>query len=175
MAYIAYRSLYPGVFAEGSHHLEAGLGALMTIVLLGSSLTMALAVHGAQVGRRKMLIGSLVLTILLGAAFLAMKFTEYYQKYKDQLIPGASFRYPGPNAKRVELFLSIYFTMTGLHALHMIVGIGVLSVLTLKALRGRYSPEYYTPVEMSGLYWHFVDIIWIFLFPLLYLIDRYSA
>lgn len=173
-AYIAYRAAYPNAFAEGSHHLNIVLGGINTAVLIGSSLTMALAVYGSQVGHRKMLIGFLMFTILLGLVFLVIKGFEYHHKYEEHLIPGHSFSFSGPRPQNAQLFFSLYFAMTGMHALHMIIGIGILTVLVVQATRGRFTPEYHSPIELTGLYWHFVDIIWIFLFPLLYLIDRYT-
>jgi cytochrome c oxidase subunit 3 len=132
---------------------------------------MALAVHASQVGRRKALIGFLAMTIALGCTFLVIKAIEYADKFHHHLVPGRAFSFPGPQARPAELFFSLYFAMTGLHALHMLIGVGVVAVLLVRTWRGRYTVEYHTPVEISGLYWHFVDIIWIFLFPLLYLID----
>jgi cytochrome c oxidase subunit 3 len=168
--YTIYRSLYLAAFTAGSHLLDVRLGAVNTAVLIGSSLTMALAVRSAQLGRRQAIVVFLILTILLGSVFLGVKIYEYHHKWEDHLIPGIDFAYDQPNAPQVQLFLCFYFFMTGLHALHMIVGIGILAVLAGMAWRGRFSREYYSPVEVSGLYWHFVDIVWIFLFPLLYLI-----
>jgi len=175
-AYAYYRTKYPMAFVEGSHHLDYRLGALNTAVLICSSLTMALAVYAAQTSRRNATILFLVLTILLGSVFLGVKVVEYSDKYEHHLVPGHNFS-PVPideavNAKHVELFYCFYFIMTGLHALHMIVGITILSVLVVLAWRYRFSAEYSSPVEMSGLYWHFVDIVWIYLFPFLYLIGR---
>ena len=149
------------------------LGGINTVILICSSLTRALAVQGAQLGRRNMLIIFLALTILLGGAFLGIKGVEYHHKYVDHHVPGASFSFPGDNARQVELFFSLYFIMTGMHGLHMVIGIGLLGNLMRQAWRGRFGSEYYTPVEMVGLYWHFVDIVWIFLFPLLYLLGRH--
>jgi len=174
LAYIVYRSAYPEAFAGASHHLDVTLGAINTAVLIVSSLTMALAVHAAQTGRRRGTIGFLLATMVLGAAFLVIKAVEYGHKFEDGLLPGPHFSYPGGGARQAELFFSIYFAMTGLHALHMIVGLGLLATLVWLAARGRFSPGYNTPVEMIGLYWHFVDIVWIFLFPLLYLIGRHG-
>ncbi|HWP46709.1 MAG TPA: cytochrome c oxidase subunit 3 family protein [Candidatus Limnocylindrales bacterium] len=168
--YVVYRTIYPGVFAEGSHHLDITLGGINTVVLITSSLTMALAVRSAQMSNRKSLVIFLILTILLGLTFLGIKLVEYGHKFRDHLVPGFGFSYPGPEAGHVELFFVFYFFMTGLHALHMVAGVGVLTILLILAGRGLFSAEYYTPVELAGLYWHFVDIIWIFLFPLLYLI-----
>jgi len=171
--YTVYRYAYPGPFAHASHHLDVWLGGINTAVLIASSLTMALAVHAAQVGRRNGQVGYLLLTILLGAVFLVIKTIEYHHKFHESHVPGANFRYPGAEAKPAEIFFSLYFAMTGLHALHMVIGIAILAVLVVMALRGRFGASYYSPVEVTGLYWHFVDIVWIFLFPLLYLIGRH--
>ena len=173
LAYTVYRAQYPRAFAEASRHLDITLGTLNTAVLIISSLTMALAVYSAALGRRKAIMGFLGATMALGATFLGVKAVEYTHKFHDHLVPGAGFRFPGPDAKQAEIFFSLYFAMTGLHAAHMVIGLGLLTVLVLQAKKGRYGPEYYTPVEISGLYWHFVDIVWIFLFPLLYLIGRH--
>jgi cytochrome c oxidase subunit 3 len=172
--YVAYRSLYPEGFAHASHHLDVMLGAINTTVLITSSLTMALAVHAAQLGRRRPLIICLLLTIALGSTFLVIKSFEYAHKFHEGLVPGPWFSYHGPDAGAQQLFLSIYFAMTGVHAAHMVIGIVILSILVWQARRGRYGVSYYTPVELTGLYWHFVDIVWIFLFPLLYLIGRHT-
>jgi cytochrome c oxidase subunit 3 len=173
LAYTVYRHQYSRAFAEASRHLDITLGTFNTAVLIVSSLTMALAVFSAATGRRKAIVVFLVATMALGAVFLGVKAVEYSHKFHDHLVPGPSFHFPGPDARPAEIFFSLYFTMTGLHAAHMIVGIGLLTTLVLQARKGRYTPEYHTPVEVSGLYWHFVDIVWIFLFPLLYLIGRH--
>jgi cytochrome c oxidase subunit 3 len=153
--------------------MDVVLGTTNTVVLIVSSLTMAMAVHSAALGRRKPLIGFLLVTMALGATFLGIKAVEYTEHIRHHLFPGPGFHFPGPNARPAELFFSMYFAMTGLHALHMIIGLGLLSILVNQARKGRYTAEWHTPVEMSGLYWHFVDIVWIFLFPLLYLIGRH--
>ncbi|MEP6471940.1 MAG: cytochrome c oxidase subunit 3 family protein [Acidobacteriota bacterium] len=173
LAYTVYRAQYPLAFAEASRHLDIALGTLNTAVLIISSLTMAMAVYFAALGRRKAIIGFLVATMALGVTFLGVKGVEYAHKFHDHLVPGPGFRFPGPDARQAEIFFSLYFAMTGLHAAHMIIGLGLLTVLVLQARKGRYGPDYSTPVEVSGLYWHFVDIVWIFLFPLLYLIGRH--
>jgi cytochrome c oxidase subunit 3 len=170
VAYTVYRTAYPAGFMAGSQHLEVPLGTLNTAVLISSSLTMVLAVHAAQVGHRHLLSRFLLLTMLLGLVFLGIKGYEYWQKYHDSLVPGVRFHYAGPHAAQVELFLILYFVMTGLHALHMLIGLGLLAVLVVLTWRGVFSTDYHTPVEVIGLYWHFVDIVWIFLYPLLYLI-----
>ena len=174
-AYVAYRSLFPGAFGHASSHLDVRLGALNTAVLIASSLTMALAVHATQTGRRGRTIAAwLLVTMALGSTFLVVKAYEYAHKFHEGLVPGPAFTYAGPDAPQAQLFFSIYFALTGLHALHMVIGIGLLAWLARAASEWRYGPAYHTPVENSGLYWHFVDIVWIFLFPLLYLIGRHG-
>jgi cytochrome c oxidase subunit III len=241
-AYLVFRSRYPMAFAAGSNHLDAFWGGLNTIVLIVSSLTMALTVFYAQKGNRKLQVILIILTMFFGAVFLGVKAIEYTGKYNDGLVPVTGLNKkvratPGDHAKtdakpcwevshngdeehhyvnpkgeflwtdcslaklaqdhgfltesekngylsngvidikkfgeKVRMFYWIYFVMTGLHALHMVVGLGLMAWLLYKAWRGTYSAEYYMPVEMSGLYWHFVDIVWIFLFPLLYLLGRH--
>jgi cytochrome c oxidase subunit 3 len=195
LAYTLYRSAFPAAFASASNHLDITLGAVNTGVLILSSLTMALAVYFTQVGNRRPQILCLVLTLILGLTFLGIKAVEYHDKYTDRLIPGhlipgASFGpqiqgehepldhhklhlLPGATVKQVEMFYWIYFAMTGMHALHMIIGAGLLTFLIIGSVKGRFDPEYHSPVEVIGLYWHFVDIVWIFLFPLLYLLGRH--
>ncbi|AXA35144.1 MAG: cytochrome c oxidase subunit 3 family protein [Candidatus Hydrogenedentota bacterium] len=173
-AYAVYRTIYPGPFHAGSHLLDVRLGGLNTAVLITSSLTMALAVHAAQTGHRKALLRYLFLTIALGTVFFIVKGFEWHHKYVEHHIPGPSFHYEGPSdPHRVQLFFVLYFCMTGLHALHVLLGIGAMLWLVLLAYRGKFSTEWYTPVELVGLYWHFVDIVWIYLFPLLYLLGRH--
>jgi len=173
--YAAYRARYLSAFEAGSRLLDIKLGATNTAVLIASSLTMALAVHAGQKGRRKALVTFLLLTMVLGATFLGIKYMEYAHKWENFLVPGIRFSPhlvlpSGVTLPNLQLFFCFYFAMTGLHALHMIIGLGLLAFLAGKAWRGRFSSDYFTPVEVSGLYWHFVDIVWIFLFPLLYLI-----
>jgi cytochrome c oxidase subunit 3 len=173
MAYLLYRVWYPEAWSEGSLELDIRLGGLNTAVLIGSSLTMAFAVRSAQTGQKSATtVRWLLLTIVLGLVFLVVKFFEYKHKYELGHIPGPNFHFEGPYADQVEIFISLYFALTGLHALHMIIGVGIMSVIAWMAGKGRFSPAWYTPVEVAGLYWHFVDIVWIFLFPLLYLVDR---
>jgi cytochrome c oxidase subunit 3 len=173
--YIIYRTLYLTAFEEGSRLLNVKFGAANTAVLIGSSLTMALAIHAAQAGKKKSeQVMYLVLTMILGALFLFLKFNyEWRADYHEHLIPGFGFIIRpewGAAGTHVPLYFCFYFFMTGLHAMHMIIGFGILGTLTVMAHRGRFSSEYYAPLEVSGLYWHFVDIVWIFLFPVLYLI-----
>jgi len=170
--YTVYRTLYPAAFAEGSHHLNLVLGGINTAVLISSSLTMALAVHAAQTGQRQLLLGFLLGTMVLGLVFLGIKAVEYGHKFAEHLVPGPGFVSAGPHAGQVRLFFGLYFGMTGMHALHMVIGIALLAGLAVLAWRGRFTPAYHVPVELIGLYWHFVDMVWIFLFPLLYLLGR---
>src|SRR5262245_52075144 len=172
LGYAVYRGKYSMAYAEASRHLDVLLGGINTAVLLCSSLTMALGVHAAQLGARRTVVLFLICTMLLGSVFLGIKALEYYHKYEEHLVPGSSFEFPGPNANQARSFFSFYFVMTRMHALHMIVGIGIMAVMILLTLRKRFTAEYYFPLEMTGLYWHFVDIVWVFLFPLLYLVDR---
>jgi cytochrome c oxidase subunit III len=180
LAYILYRANYPNDFAMASSHLNWKLGALNTAVLICSSLTMALAVYCSQIGNRRWLTIYLLLTMLLGATFLVVKGFEYHEKYVTHHIPGLPFQWTETNGEplpgdpnHVQMFYWIYFAMTGVHALHMIIGLGIMTVILWMARRRRFTPEYHSPVEISGLYWHFVDIVWIFLFPLLYLLGAH--
>jgi len=171
-AYMIYRLWYPEAWAEASRALDIRLGGFNTVVLIGSSLTMAMAVRAAQTGRRNATITQLIATMVLGFTFLVVKYFEYREKFILHEVPGPDFHFEGPHEAQAEIFFSLYFAMTGLHALHMIIGFGIMSVILWMAWKDRFSREWYTPVEMTGLYWHFVDIVWIFLFPLLYLVDR---
>jgi len=173
--YIIYRALYLPAFETGSRLLNVKFGAANTAVLIGSSLTMALAIHAAQAGKKKSeQVMYLVLTMILGAIFLFLKFNfEWRADYAEHLIPGFGFIIRpewGAAGPHVPMFFCFYFFMTGLHAMHMIIGFGILGTLTVMARHNRFNDQYYAPLEVSGLYWHFVDIVWIFLFPLLYLI-----
>src|SRR5829696_218889 len=194
LAYTLYRSLYPAAFASGSNHLDITLGAVNTGVLILSSFTMATAVYSTQVGKYRPMVFFLIATLELGLTFLGIKAKEYSDKYHDHLIPGRlipgnpfdpkvaehgdadphNFNLvEGATVEKVQMFYWIYFAMTGMHALHMIIGAGLLTYLIIFSLRRRFGPEYHSPVEVIGLYWHFVDIVWIFLFPLLYLLGRH--
>jgi cytochrome c oxidase subunit 3 len=171
-AYMLYRIWYPTAWSEGSAELDIRLGGLNTVVLILSSLTMALAVRSAQTGKQKATVNWLIVTMLLGLTFLVVKGFEYQNKWELHHVPGLNFQLEEGQVPQIAIFLSLYFALTGLHALHMVIGFVLLSVILWMAWRKRFSPEWYTPVEMAGLYWHFVDIVWIFLFPLLYLVDR---
>jgi len=172
--YAIYRSWYPDAFAAASHELDVTLGTINTVVLITSSLTMALAVHAAQLGQRKALMAFLVVTMVLGTVFLGIKSVEYYHKFAEHHVPGPSFQFEKEHFRHAQIFFSLYFVMTGLHAVHMIIGIGIMLVMLWWSWNGTITKEYASPIEISGLYWHFVDIVWIFLFPLLYLIGRHA-
>jgi len=179
LAYTIFRNKYPGAFQAGSHELDVLLGGANTAVLIFSSFTMAMAVHFAQLGKQKLVFWYMVGTLAFGGTFLGVKAYEYNDKIEHHHVPGPNFEYHGEfasevNPRNVELFFFLYFAMTGVHAVHMIAGAGVLIWLMFKVRAGAFSRDYYAPVEMFGLYWHFVDIVWIFLYPLLYLIGRHS-
>ena len=174
-SYTIYRNLYPEAFASTSHFMNVTIGAINTGVLICSSFTMVLSVRSVQLGQKKTTITFLTLTLLLGLVFLVLKFVEYHEKWVDHHIPGPGFQYADPRYfHQAQILFYLYFAMTGLHALHMIVGAGLIITLIVMTARNRFSAEWNTPVEMIGLYWHFVDIVWIFLFPLLYLIGHTS-
>jgi cytochrome c oxidase subunit 3 len=173
LAYTLYRIWYPVAWAEASRELDIVLGAFNTAVLIGSSLTMAFAVRAAQTGKQRATVVWVLLTMALGLVFLIVKYFEYAEKFEHHHVPGADFHFANPaQAGPAEIYFSLYFLMTGLHATHMIIGFFIMAVIAWMAHKKRFTPEWYTPVEISGLYWHFVDIVWIFLFPLLYLVDR---
>ena len=205
VAYMIYRVWYFEAFAEASRRLSLFWGGLNTAVLIGSSLTMALAVRAAQTNNRKWTVNWLVITMVLGCVFLGVKVIEYQDKFANYEVPGVNYNWlyheqhaaaaedhaegaapaaaeahrqlaltPAQLQNTTQIYFSLYFTMTGLHALHMIIGVGLMMVITWMAWKGKFDEQYYTPVEMSGLYWHFVDIVWIFLFPLLYLVERHQ-
>jgi cytochrome c oxidase subunit 3 len=181
--FAVYRFADPGPFALASRQLDVFMGTINTFVLLTSSLTMALAVRAGQEGERKGQVRYLLLTMLLATVFLGIKASEYYEEYEKHLIPGSTFRTTAlhlPAAasaafeQQTQLFFIFYFFMTGLHAFHMIIGLGVMAVMVALANRGRFTREYFTPLELTGLYWHFVDLVWVFLFPLLYLVELHK-
>ena len=184
--YLVYRMRYSFEFAVASSELDITWGGINTAVLIASSLTMALAVKAAQQSRKNTLVLFLILTLLLGSVFLGIKYIEYSDKFGHHLWPGGDFHFEVPETiaatldaeqmdrmqRSARIFFSVYFAMTGLHALHMIIGAGLIIWLLVPAMRGRYNRDYHNPIECFGLYWHFVDIVWIFLFPLLYLLGR---
>jgi cytochrome c oxidase subunit III len=178
VAYGIFRSWYPEMFSAASHQLDRVMGAGNTIVLLFSSLTAALAVRAAQLGQKKQTSTLLLITIACAFIFLGVKAVEYNHKFAAGLLPGTHFH---PHADHLapgialpgngHIFFSVYFMATGIHALHVIIGIGVLFWIWRRNERGDFSKEYYAGVDLSALYWHLVDLVWIYLFPLLYLID----
>ncbi|MGA3125602.1 MAG: cytochrome c oxidase subunit 3 [Candidatus Korobacteraceae bacterium] len=175
-AYLIYRLSYYNAWVAGSQTMEIKLGAINTAVLICSSLTMVMAVHSAKLGNRKMTAIFLILTLLLGITFLGVKAVEYHGHWLHHEVPGAGFHFEHEgnyDPRQVSIFFSLYFAMTGMHALHMIIGAGLLTWLLIANARRRFSTEYNSPVEMVGLYWHFVDLVWIYLFPLLYLISHH--
>ena len=173
LCYTIYRRWYPVAFGMGSNHLSLMLGAVSTAVLICSSYFMACSVNSAANGKKKALVAYLAMTIVLAIAFLVIEMSEWHMLYTEGLMPGFNFTYHEMDPRHVQLFFGLYFSMTGLHASHVTIGIIVLTVMAVRAYRGAFTPDYYTPIEMSGLYWHFVDLVWIFLFPLYYLIARH--
>ena len=168
-AFTVYRISHPHSFDLGSKDMEIVLGAVNTGVLICSSFTMALAVYFAELGHQKSVILFLLLTMIIGAIFLCIKFTEYYLHYQDHKVPGFWFIDHSPGAANIQMFFVFYFIMTGLHAIHMVIGIGLLSVLLCRTLLGSFSADYHTPIDLGGLYWHFIDIVWVFLYAIFYI------
>lgn len=170
VAYAVYRSWYPETFINAHHHLNVRMGTINTLVLILSSLTMALSIREIQLNRKKTCALLLFITVALAGVFLGIKYFEYMHKIHEGLLPGSFYSYQGIEGSNPHVFFSIYFIMTGIHAFHIIIGMGILTWVLIKTLRNHFSADYYTHVELVGLYWHLVDLIWIFLFPLLYLI-----
>ncbi len=199
VAYGIYRSMYPELFVEASTQLNTVMGGINTLVLLASSLTVAWAIRCAQTDNQRGLFWNLVATVCLAGVFMVIKYFEYTHKFHLGIFPGSHYTFfaegtpftlPGVEAaaehggghhipegelpltnQRAGLFFSIYYVMTGIHGIHVLIGMIAISTLAVKAWKGKYSSAWYTPVENVGLYWHVVDIIWIFLFPLMYLIS----
>ena len=179
-AYALYRWLYPAAFHVGSLHQNVNYGTFNTFVLLFSSLTVAMAVHSAAEGKRKAIVGWLAATWILGLTFLVVKYFEWGHDYQIGLVPGVSWFYydahpdelakTGVSQASVMMYWVIYFAMTGLHAIHMVIGLGLVGWFAVLAAKGTFERGNDQPVEIMGLYWHLIDIVWIFLFPLLYLI-----
>lgn len=170
-AYIVYRVLYPELFTLASEELDTIMGSINTVVLIGSSLTVALAIKSAQVNNKRNIIINLAITLALACVFMIIKYFEYTHKFELGIFPGVYYEYGGIDHPQAHIFFSIYYMMTGLHGIHITIGIGLIIWLLVKASKNEFHSGYYTPVEIVGLYWHLVDIIWIFLFPLFYLID----
>ncbi|HXC95318.1 MAG TPA: cytochrome c oxidase subunit 3 family protein [Edaphobacter sp.] len=190
-AYLLYRNWYNPAFVAASNQLSIPLGTANTAILITSGFFMALGVWAAEVRKKTLLVVYLILTTVFGVAFLGVKYFEYKEKWEKHHIPGASFdvrEFVNPHAygikeeplapdmaQKTQVFFFLYFAMTGMHALHMIIGVVLLFWLIRRANRGDFSSGYVAPIENFGLYWHFVDIVWIFLFPLLYLINRHPV
>jgi cytochrome c oxidase subunit 3 len=179
VAYGIFRGMYPHMFHVAHEELSVKMGSINTVVLITSSLTMALGVGAAQRGQRDRSIMCLALTFLLACCFLVVKYFEYTAKFEHGLLPGAHFtnehlaaHFPAGSieATKTPLFFSLYFVMTGLHGVHVLVGMGLIAWIIKRTAAREFSPAYYTPVEIVGFYWHFVDLVWIYLFPLLYLV-----
>jgi cytochrome c oxidase subunit 3 len=189
VAYGIFRGEEPQIFFKAHEHLDRVMGAVNTVVLLFSSLTAALAVRASQLGKKNATTLYLVITILCACVFLVVKYFEYSHKIHDGFLPGRCFGHPGfgdsclgsawgtvqPKAvhglpPRANMFFALYFMMTGLHGIHVVVGMSILGWVLYKNLKGAFSPEYFTPVDIGALYWHLVDLVWIYLFPLLYLV-----
>ncbi len=164
------QSLHREAFVAAHRHLDRMLGFINTVVLLTSSYTMAMAVHSARTDRRKRVIVYLLLTLICAGIFLGIKYVEYSHKFHEGLLPGRFYSHKGDTVPGQFMFFSFYFMMTGLHGLHIVGGMVVMAWVLRRAARGDFSHSYYTPVDLTGLYWHLVDLIWIYLFPLLYLI-----
>jgi cytochrome c oxidase subunit 3 len=169
LGYVFYRTVYSAGFAEGSRHLELSYGGPNTVILITSSFTMVLAVRSAQLGLQRRLLGYLLATAALGILFMVIKGAEYYRHFVDGTVPVLAWTYSGPYPNQVQLFFFAYFALTGLHSLHLTIGIIIVLVAAYMARRGAFLVERHIPIEMIGLYWHFVDTVWIFLLPLLYL------
>ena len=170
--FTVYRFAYPEVFAEAATHLDLKLGTLNTALLVTSSLFMALAERAANVERRRLTLIFLIVTISIGVVFLGIKGYEWHHEYTENLMPilGLEFEYPGAHPDRAEMFFNFYYVLTGLHAVHMSIGLGMLSVLVVFTLRWRDPPRLGRQIQMNGLYWAFVDVVWVFIFTTLYLL-----
>jgi cytochrome c oxidase subunit 3 len=173
VGYAFFHHLYPELFKQGSKYLDWRLGALNTVVLLTSSLTMALGIYYAQRREKNKSVLMLALTLVCGCIFLGVKYMEYSHKIHEGLLPGSWFHGEiGPDqVKNLPLYFSFYFMMTGLHGIHVLIGMGLILWVLIRTNRGEFGPDYYTPVEGVGLFWHLVDLVWIYLFPLLYLVS----
>jgi cytochrome c oxidase subunit 3 len=170
VGYFIMHAIYPAMFHEGSTHLDWKMGAFNTIVLIISSWTMAASIHYIQTGKRQAATNCLITTIVCGAIFMVVKYFEYTHKIHDGLLPGHFFTYPNAVADNLSMYFGFYFCMTGLHGMHVLIGMGLIGWILWRHLKGDFNEHFYTPVEGVGIFWHIVDLIWIFLFPLLYLV-----
>lgn len=171
-SYTICRVLYPDGFAEASRHTDMLLGTIETAVLLTSSSLIAMGVRAIKLDQRRLATWLLVGTACLGLSFLVMHGFEYYKEYTEHLIPGIDFSQPGPQAHAVELFFCLYYFITGFHSIHVMVGVTLILVLAVRVARGAFGPRRYTTLELTALYWHLVDIVWIFVYPVIYLVGR---
>jgi len=168
--YAVYRAWYPEMFINAHKHLNVVLGTINTIVLISSSVTMALAIRAMQLGLKRSTMVYLYSTVLLAGVFLVIKYFEYAHKFHLGQLPGKFYTFTGIEGTNPHVFFSTYFMMTGLHGVHVIAGMAAIGWMIYRTSRNHFSSAYYTPIELTGLYWHLVDLVWIFLFPLLYLI-----
>lgn len=171
VAYAVFRYWAPEAFFEAGQHLDVVAGSVNTVVLLTSSLTIVLAVRSIQDDEQKKMIGYLAATVLLAGVFMVIKYFEYTHKFHLGIYPGEFYNFAELDMAYVPVYFSIYFVMTGIHGIHVLLGMALIGWLIYRGSKGHFDSSWYTPVEMVGLYWHIVDIIWIFLFPLLYLVD----
>ncbi len=173
VAYTVYRTAYSQAFAEASRALSVGCGTADTAILLISSFVMAMAAHAAKMGSRRLLTALLLGAAAFGGLFLLLHGYEYWRDVSEGHFPGRNFRWEAAGPPReTQMFYVLYFITTGLHSFHVIVGVALLVVMAALAWRGRFSAAYFTPIEITGLYWHFVDVVWVFLFPLYYLVGH---
>ncbi len=171
VAFFIYKGMYPEIFHKGAESLSWVYGAINTAVLLTSSLTMALGIHYIQKGKNSAALTQLIITVLCGAIFMGIKYIEYSHKFHLGLYPGQMFSGETGGVENLPLYFSFYYMMTGLHGIHVLLGMGLITWVAIRTARGDFGPKYYTPVEGVGLFWHVVDLIWIYLFPLLYLVE----
>ena len=170
VGYSMYRTLFGAGFQAASHHLDKTLGTVDTFVLITSSFSMAMSIHWARARRSGLATLALLVTIGFGLAFLAIHSYEYYRDVTEGALPGKFYHVEGAMLPGASMFYTLYYIMTGLHSFHVVIGVGLLTWLTWRTRRGDFSEAYDTPLELGGMYWHLVDLIWIFLYPLLYLI-----
>ena len=171
VAYAYYHSIYPELFKAGATYVDWRLGATNTIVLLFSSLTMALGIYFIQMRQKQKAVMSLAITIVCGFIFMGIKYIEYSHKIHEGLLPGSWFHGETHGVENLPLYFSFYFMMTGLHGIHVLVGMGLIAWVMVRTMNDEFGPDYFTPVEGVGLFWHLVDLVWIYLFPLLYLVS----
>lgn len=170
VGYFVYQSLYPGAWFEGAELLDWKKGAANTVVLLTSSLTMALAIFYIRSGKRQAAIWNLVVTLLCGCIFMGIKYVEYTHKFEMGLFPGDISGYANAVSPDLNMYIGFYYMLTGLHGLHVLIGMGLIAWILVRIIKGHYGPDHWTGVEGVGIFWHLVDLVWIYLFPILYLV-----